>query len=321
MSEPAALPHWGTLGDRQILAARGPKNRVDPHVPWAFLVEPERSALGEVVDVATLFLTNRECPFRCLMCDLWKNTLDEPTPPGAIPEQIAYALSRLAPARQIKLYNSGNFFDPLAIPPADYPAIARLVAPYENVVVENHPRMCGELSLRFRDLLETRLEIALGLETSHAGLLRVLNKRMAVSDFDRAAEFLASAGIAIRAFILLKPPGIGEQAGIDVALASIEHAFDRGATCCSIIPTRAGNGIMEQLAERGVFAPPRLSSLERVLELGIGLSRGRVFVDLWDAEKLAACSRCGLQRIERLRKMNLTQHVQAAVSCDCEAAP
>jgi periplasmic divalent cation tolerance protein len=46
---------------------------------------------------------------------------------------------------------------------------------------------------------------------------------------------------------------------------------------------------MEQLVERRLFAPPRLSSLERVLELGIGLGRGRVFVDLWDAEKLAAC--------------------------------
>ena len=43
--------------------------------PYAFFVEEERSASGEVVPVATVFLTNRECPWRCLMCDLWKNTL------------------------------------------------------------------------------------------------------------------------------------------------------------------------------------------------------------------------------------------------------
>jgi hypothetical protein len=320
MSELASPENLSKLGDRQVLAGRGPKNRVDPHVPWAYLVEPERSALGEIVDIATIFLTNRECPFRCLMCDLWKNTLDEPTPPGAIPQQIEYALSRLPPARQIKLYNSGNFFDPLAIPRADYAEIARLVAPFENLIVENHPRMCGDDCLRFQDLLQARLEVALGLETSDPPTLRMLNKRMTVGDFDRAAEFLANAGIAVRAFILLKPPGIGEQAGIDMALASIEHAFDRGGTCCSVIPTRGGNGIMEQLAERGLFAPPRLSSLERVLERGIGLGRGRVFVDLWDAEKLAACSRCGPQRIERLRQMNLSQQVLPDVACDCEAA-
>jgi radical SAM enzyme (TIGR01210 family) len=307
-----------TLGDRQIVAARGPKNRVDPHVPWAFLVEPERSGLGEVVDVATIFLTNRECPFRCLMCDLWKNTLDEPTPPGAIPRQIEHALARLPPARQIKLYNSGNFFDPLAIPPGDYADIARLVAPFENVIVENHPRLCVDDCLRFQGLLETRLEVALGLETVDPGTLRALNKRMTVADFDHAAEFLARAGIAVRAFILLKPPGLGEHAGIESAIASVVHAFDRGATCCSIIPTRGGNGIMEDVAKRGLFAPPRLSSLERVLAEGIGLQRSRVFVDLWDAEKLATCSRCGPQRIERLRQMNLTQQIAPPISCDCE---
>ncbi len=320
MSELASLGNLATLGDRQILAARGSKNAVDPHVPWAYLVEPERSALREVVDIATIFLTNRECPFRCLMCDLWKNTLDEPTPPGAVPRQIEYALARLPSARHIKLYNSGNFFDPLAIPRSDYAQIARLVAPFEKVIVENHPRMCDDDCLRFRDLLPARLEVALGLETSDPPTLRMLNKRMTVSDFDRAAEFLVNAGIALRVFLLLKPPGIGEQAGIDMALASIEHAFDCGATCCSVIPTRGGNGIMEQLAERKLFAPPRLESLERVLELGIGLSRGRVFVDLWDAEKLAACSHCGPQRIDRLRQMNLSQQVLPTTACDCEAA-
>ena len=81
-----------------------------------------------MVDVATLFLTNRECPYRCLMCDLWKNTLTETVPIGAIPAQIDYALGQLPPARQIKLYNSGSFFDPHAIPPQDHPAIAAQVA-------------------------------------------------------------------------------------------------------------------------------------------------------------------------------------------------
>ncbi len=70
--------------------------------------------------VATVFLTNRECPFRCLMCDLWRNTLTETVPVGAIPAQIDHALLRLPPAKQLKLYNSGSFFDPHAIPPQDY---------------------------------------------------------------------------------------------------------------------------------------------------------------------------------------------------------
>ncbi len=50
------------------------------------------TATGEIVPTATVFLTNRECPWRCLMCDLWRNTTIETVPAGAISGQIDYAL-------------------------------------------------------------------------------------------------------------------------------------------------------------------------------------------------------------------------------------
>src|SRR5207247_2494609 len=79
---------------RWILARRGGRNSLDPVKPYGFLVEEERAETGEVVSVATIFLTNRECPWRCLMCDLWRNTLTETVPVGAIPAQIDYALAQ-----------------------------------------------------------------------------------------------------------------------------------------------------------------------------------------------------------------------------------
>ena len=114
-------------------------------------MEQERTASGEIVPVATIFLANRECPWHCLMCDLWRNTLSGDTPLGSIPAQIEYALNRLPAARQIKLYNSGSFFDRRAIPPEDHAAIARLVSGFERVIVECHPALVGEDCLRFRD--------------------------------------------------------------------------------------------------------------------------------------------------------------------------
>jgi archaeosine synthase beta-subunit len=306
------------LGDAKILAARGPKNVVDSRVPWAFFVEPERTAGGTVVDVATIFLTNRECPLRCLMCDLWKNTTDDSVPTGAIPGQIDYALARLPGALHVKLYNSGSFFDPLAVSLSEHGAIADRVRKFDNVIVENHPRMCTADCLQFFELLQTGLEIALGLETVHPQALAALNKRMTVADFDRAADLLLGAGIAVRAFLLLRPPLLSEEEGVEWALKSIEHAFAAGADCCSIIPTRAGNGILDELQRQGLFAPPRLASLERVLEEGIRLNLGRVLADLWDTERLAACPRCGPERISRLNQMNLAQEIVERVACDCE---
>ena len=61
--------------DRWILERRPARETLDPQKPYAFFVEDEASASGAIVPVATIFLTNRECPWRCVMCDLWRNTL------------------------------------------------------------------------------------------------------------------------------------------------------------------------------------------------------------------------------------------------------
>lgn len=298
-----------------ILAARPAKNPVDPRRPYAFLVERERAESGEIVDVATVFLVNRECPWRCLMCDLWKNTSDESVPPGDIPEQIDYALSRLPPTRQIKLYNSGNFFDAAAIPPDDHRAIADRVRRFERVVVENHPKLCGEACLRFRDLLGTPLEVAMGLETIHPEVLPRLNKQMTLDDFAKAVDFLVRNGIAVRAFVLLRPPFLSEDEGLEWAVRSIEWASSRGVGCCVVIPTRGGNGILEQLSAAGQFAPPTLRSLERSLERSLSFGRGRVFTDLWDVERIFDCPICSRARADRLERMNLSQRVEPSAAC------
>src|SRR6202011_3029353 len=151
--------------------------------PYAFFVEDEYSAAGELVRVSTVFLTNRECPWRCLMCDLWRNTLTDALPRGQVAAQIDYALQRLPPARQIKLYNSGSFFDVQAIPLADHAAIATRVRSFERVIVESHPALIGENCCRFRDRLSTSLEVAMGLETVHPEVLARLNKRMTTRQF------------------------------------------------------------------------------------------------------------------------------------------
>lgn len=292
---------------RQILNARGPRNSVDPWRPWAFFVEQECSRNGRVEDVATLFLTNRECPFHCLMCDLWKNTTEETVAPGAIPAQIEWALHQLPAAPHIKLYNSGNFFDPKAIPRSDWPAIARLVAGFETVIVENHPRLVGPHCGEFQQLCGNQLEVALGLETSHAETLAALNKQMTAKDFESACSLLVSDRILVRAFILFKPPWTTEQQAIERTLESVRFAFDCGVSCCSIIPVRTGNGIMERLQAAGQWEAPKLSSLEYVAQTALGWKRGRVFVDLWETRQFADTPDLADEQLERLSRMNLTQ--------------
>ncbi len=317
---PAAYPLAARERDEWILARRPARNAVDADKPYAFLVEEERAESGEIVRVATIFLTNRECPWRCLMCDLWQNTLTESVPPGAVPEQIDFALGQLGEARQIKLYNAGSFFDPRAILPEDFSAIAEQVRGFERVMVECHPALIGDAVLRFRDLLSGRLEVAMGLETVEPTVLEKLNKRMTLDRFAKAAEFLRAHDVALRVFVLVKPPFLEESAALEWARRSVEFAFDCGAGVVSLIPTRAGNGALDSLAASGDFAPPKLATFEAAFDHGVGLQRGRVFADLWDLEKFSSCPNCFSTRRERLQEMNARQVVLPRVNCAaCES--
>ena len=143
----AALPvddylELSALGRSQwIRERRAPRPTFDVRTPHSTFVELERSAAGELLPTLTVLLRSRECPWHCLMCDLWKSTVSHPIPPGAIPAQIGAALTRQVASpfgrvRQVKLYNSGSFFDAGAVPPSDYAEIVRRLSGFERVIVE-----------------------------------------------------------------------------------------------------------------------------------------------------------------------------------------
>lgn len=301
--------------DQWILARRSARHNLDPRRPYAFLLEEECSALGEAIPIATVFLTNRECPWRCVMCDLWRNTLTENVSAGDIPQQIDYALSQLSPARQIKLYNSGSFFDRGAIPLEDYPAIATRANFFEKTIVESHPSLINHTCLQFRDLLSSRLEIAMGLETAHPEILDRLNKRITLNQFSVASEYLRSNEIDLRVFVLVQPPFMKAHEALYWTERSLDFAFESGATAATLIPTRAGNGAMETLVQLGEFSPPTLDLVESAASYGLALNRGRVFVDLWDLRLFPPKCSCYPLRIERLHEMNLRQLVSARIDC------
>lgn len=304
------------LDTSEIIALRPERNEVYPDRPYHFLHEQERGADGDLKEVNTIFLTNSECPFKCVVCDLWKNTLENPVEKGGVPRQISYALDRLPEATVVKLYNSGNFFDKKAVPPQDYAAIAEHLSDYERVIIENHPKLCGPACLDFQQLLSGKLEIAMGLETIHPEVLPKLNKQITTGNFAEAARFLSEHDIDSRAFILLNPPFLTDpEKNIKWVVKSVAFAFDCGVSACSIIPTRTGNGAMEKLQEEGHYAPPTIDALEQAFKQSLRFETGRVFVDLWDLQRFSDCRHCFEQRKQRLDQMNREQRIYPPVKC------
>ena len=304
--------------DAWILARRAGIARtkgLSPRQPSHWLRESEPDSAGGQASILTVFLTNRECPWRCLMCDLWRHTLEETVPVGAIPEQVerAFAADRAENPKQaqwLKLYNAGSFFDPQAIPAADWPELARKARAYERLVVECHPKLIREeCILPFQRELgtDTRLELALGLETAHPEVLERLNKGINRESFQRSAEWIRRHEMDLRVFVLVKPPFLNETEALEWACRSMDFAFDCGANTISLIPTRSGNGALESLEARGEFSPPRPETLEAALRYGIGLGRGRVLADTWDLERLETDPIRRASLLSRLENGNRTQ--------------
>jgi hypothetical protein len=71
--------------------------------------------------------------------------------------------------------------------------------------------------------------------------------------------------------------------------------------------------------QQGDFVLPVIQSLEKVLEYGISLRKGRVFADTWDLGLFSECDQCLDSRIKRLENMNLHQEFFDQVTCSCSS--
>jgi hypothetical protein len=254
------------------------KNSVDESVANGVFSEAELTRNGIVEDHNIILTTNKECPFKCVMCDLWQNTLDYRIEQGVITTQVKNALNTLPGAKHLKLYNAGSFFDKQSIPKQDTFDIADMITEYETLIVEAHPKLINTSCFEFADYLAPQLDVAMGLETVDPSVLPRLNKNMTLDDFERATTNLLEHDIFVRAFILLRTPWQNEEEGVYWAKESIDFAQSIGVECCTVIPLRPNTRI-----ENVDFEPPLKESLVEVVAEGISQKKGRVLGDMWDA--------------------------------------
>jgi len=303
--------------DQQIRSLRPAKEHVDPYRAHGSLIEDERRPGGTTERALTVFLAGAECPYTCTFCDLWKWTIDGPTPPGALTAQLESILHAQADplADRLKIYNASNFFDQRAVPAEDVIGIARLAAPFAGVTVESHANTIGPRTLALARQLSGRLEVAVGLETIHPLAAERVNKRLDLGRFDWAARFLAENRIDLRVFVLLGAPYVPAGESVAWTVRAVEYAVERGAAMASIIPVRGGNGEIERLEALGYFTRPTLSQLEDALDGCLQFTDTVVTADLWDVNRLIACGHCAAQRTERLRLVNATGRAQTRIAC------
>lgn len=304
---------------------RGPKLSLPLDKPWHVLDECEIDQRGVTHPVRTLFLVGAECPYRCRMCDLWRYTVDGPTPVGAIARQVQSAMADVAHRDWVKLYNASNFFDPRAVPRDDWPAICACIDGFERVIVENHPAIGLDAARAFASELGTQLEVAMGLETVDPQAMALMRKGFTLETFQQTASALRQAGIDLRCFVLLQPPGVPPDQAVASALETIDFAASCGARHISLIPLRAGNGWIDELVLRGDVALPTAATVEALLEAvasrqSTAAARAETVItfDLWNWSSLGGlCTACTQPRHQRLEHWNRTQTLSPPPTCPC----
>src|SRR5207245_8022705 len=127
--------------------------------------------------ILTVFINNRECPYRCVFCGLWRDMLDETPVEGMVARQVERAIAEHPGCDAVKLYNAGSFFDERAIPPADREKIAQLCRHIRWVIVESRPELIDDRAVRFAEQLDGRLEIAIGVEVADDEIVAWLEER------------------------------------------------------------------------------------------------------------------------------------------------
>ncbi len=276
-------------------------------------------------NVLTVFLTGAECPFTCLFCDLWQYTIDGPTPQGAIPAQLSdvfEAHAPLGPDWALKLYNASNFFDRRAVPERDLNHIAQLCTPFTRVTVECHPKLVGDACTRFRDALEGRLEVGIGLETVHPSLDRIKDG-MSLAEFEHAVRWLADRNIGVRVFVLVGLPWIPADEFALWAARSARTAFEAGASRVSLIPLRTESGTLRALRKSDDVDEVQLPHLEQALRMSLEQSGddgdgGLVEVDLWDLDQVGTpCGACRENYLSAIKSMNRAQSPARPPQCEC----
>ncbi len=233
----------------------------------------------------------------------------------------------------MKLYNAGSFFDPRAVPDADYDAVAATLAGLSLVVVESHPALVGPrvdrllASLtRHRLAVEaaTQLEVAMGLETAHPVALERLNKRFTLERFTRAARALAARRVSLRVFLLIYAAlHSGVRAG------RVAPALGRCRLCLRRISRVVGSDSIGQWHDgraggyrfvRGAWACQTSSAASRWRSRTLRVAAGSSWISGISSGSRDVRS-CLAPRRERLHRMNLDQRTVSPHACaTCDGA-
>ncbi|WP_162509197.1 archaeosine biosynthesis radical SAM protein RaSEA [Thermogymnomonas acidicola] len=253
------------------LMPEGHRNR-DNQRPVSIWREKDRLR-GFPEDTAVVIFRTRGCSWyrfsSCSMCGYFNDTSPTVTEEDLM-RQVDYLANSLGGVSVLKVFTSGSFLDPpmeVPPPPVRQYFVDTVAAKLDKLLVESRTEYIREENLR--EIISSGgvpTRVAIGLESSSDEVIRrSVNKGSSFRKFVDAALRARSLGLEVRTYLLLKPPMMDEESAVQDCIKSVQDAAPY-SNDVSVNPMNIQrNTFVEFLYSRGLYRPPRLWSVARVL--------------------------------------------------------
>lgn len=252
----------------------------DRRLPVAHYVQPTPQGPELVLSLYTRGCRFAQCSF-CALPSL--SSGQEAVSADDVKAQIDHVFKDLSPqklasVRRVSVYNAGSVLDQETLPSeALWHLFGRLpeLPELRLVALDTRAEYVEEWELdgMLGRLGKVGLELAVGYETQDESLRnRVLKKGLSEEAFQRLGALLASKGVGLKAYVLVKPdPSMSEEEGVEEAVKTLERVARLGrelelSVSVHLNPTYVAKGSLLETEFRAKnYTPPRLWSVVDIL--------------------------------------------------------
>ncbi len=299
--------------------------------PVSFWIKQDR-LLGGPGKEFTVILKTKGCGWAlsesggCSMCGYVQDSCAQEIDPARIIDQFDFALQakrqeieKDSDKYSLKIFNSGSFFDDREVPQSVRRSIYERIAKINNVkevVFESRPEYLNAETLAElkNDLKNNYIEIGIGLESvSDYVRINYINKGFLFKEFVEKLKLCKELGVGVKAYLMFKPPFLGEQAAIDDCAVSIRRLIELEVNSISINPLNVQKGTLaEFLWYRNQYRPPWFYSLFKCIKRAVrqtDLKKVRVVSDPSGAGTNRGIHNCSSRECNESMKKALEQFV------------
>ena len=184
-----------------------------------------------------MILRTIKCPFSCMFCgyhnDIQNITSEVPSPEEMLLQTLAFIEKKkeaVEKNKELYIVNSGSFFSH-QVPRQYMHSLSEFLKEKDwGLIVDSRAdSRLGDYAGEISELVSAvpKLTIALGLEIADDDVLKRLKKGCALDQYLQASKRIRSLGAALKSYVLIAPPLIGEPPykGRAYADLAIEKTF------------------------------------------------------------------------------------------------